>query len=257
MKKTIIISILMLVTSSCSSRQFLEGMKKNNIVFYEGYVQQWLDEEVPPAVDKIAQTYISGKRTLIWRGDMNADGKDEYFIAEKFPDVHHAVTQAVILDERGRLYFSVNTRDGVKSFEKTILDFQRMGLRDGEVASVRLIFTEKNLLFSQKMHQHVLSGDGKNLSDERYLNYGSGCAVQLLDKDSACIGYSTYMVEGNRKYYKEPVQKTTLIYRDRVETFFQLYWGGAGSEERYYNFSRKWIENYRREKEAGIMHKVP
>ena len=230
-------------------------MKKENSVFYEGYVQEWLDEEVPKEIDRIAQEYINGKRTLIWQGDMDADGNDEYFIVEKYPDVHHAVTKAVIVDRTGRLLLSVDSVQGVKSAKGIILDYRRLGLRDGEVVSQRLIFTADDIAFTKNQHKKALEVDGKNIFGDRYINYGGSCFIQLLDENNSCIGYSTFIEEGKRKYYSLPVFKSTMVFREKVTAYFVLYRGGT--DRVLFDNIRNFILNYRKEKADGILHKVP
>jgi len=204
-----------------------------------GYFEKWeyftVDSEV---VKEKAKEFFGGREyKAIWKWDTDGDGKIEYLLIEPHPEIVKGIKSGILIGEDGEVKLIIDRDKGFYTPEYMVEDFERKGIKKGEVGCIRLLYHKNDgrgnsMVFTKK--------DREKLKKRRIMTELGIMWYERMDKDLKLFPPGEIWIE---KYYNPN--------KDRVE--YMVYDFMYIPEEKVYENARKAIKNYRINKSKGIV----
>lgn len=210
-------------------------LEKSDLSLYEEYEENFGPDfviltDIPAAVEKRARAHYRHTNYLVLMGeDINRDGMKEYFVVEPYPGVHRGILSGMIVGEDGKIQLYINRKRGLYGPGYMVLDFKRMGLKEGEVECIRIGFSKESI--------------GTRLF-----------FIQMLDEDLNVISRHKDIFLGSI-YNANVVAYFDGKSRARTYGMFDLEF--LPSEAEMYKLEQTAVNEYRSNRAKGIVWKYP
>jgi len=241
-KLSCIFIAMLFIISSCGATNgkdvMINGKKvhlqKDDLPLYQEYEDNFKAnfeevKDVPTVVKEGADKYFSGRPYIVLVGmDINKDGKKEYFAVEPYSGVHRGILSGIIIGEDGKIQLYLDREKGIYGPGYMLLDFEKMGLKPGEVGCLRLGFSSDSI---NEMTFYI----------------------QSMDNELNVINHHNDLLRSS--IYKDRI----VVYRNvkTQEKTYGLFDLGFLSEEKMYQLNQKIVSDFRANKAKGIVFKYP
>jgi hypothetical protein len=210
-------------------------LEKRGLSLYEEYEENFGPDfviltDVPDAVKKRAKAHYRHTNYLVLMGeDINRDGMKEYFVVEPYPGVHRGIVSGIIVGEDGKIQLFMDRKRGLYGPDYMVLDFKRMGLKEGEVECIRIGFSKESI-GTRLFFIQMLDEDLNVISRNKDIFLGSIYSANVVAYYDAKTGARTYGM-------------------------FDLEF--LPSEEEMYKLKQTTVNAYRSNRAQGIVWKYP
>jgi hypothetical protein len=222
-----------------NKKDFIKGYTNK----YEFYTLETVKDE---KVIKVFNKYFKDQKyIIIFIGDMNADGDDDYFAVIEYPGIYKGIKEGLISDNKGNIEMYFDTEIGIYKNKKEIYyDLKRIGFKKGEISCIRLLVSEEDFIYTpDDLKKEVEKyGQSKNL----HVNVG-GWYFQFLDRDLKVISDSSNQIFA--QYDSQFISRYAIPAKKEVY-FQQLI---PFSEEETYEDLQYALEEYRENKKKGLV----
>lgn len=261
MKVHLYIFIILILVSTFSCKKNNEEIKgitldENSVLeinkkfFLSGYTYRYesytLDPKEDEKVIKVFNEYFKDQKyIIIFIGDINADGGDDYFAVIEYPGIYKGIKEGLIIDYNGNIEMYFDTVTGIyKNKNEIYCDLNRIGYKKGEVSCIRVLLNQDDFLYTQHDSQKVFDkyGQYKNLGVEV-----DGWHFQFIDKDLKVISVSSNQIFAQY----DSVSILKFAKPAEYEVYFQL--SMPFSEEERYEDLQFALEEYRENKKKGLV----